>query len=634
MVCLGAASVALVGRATGIGHGIWPPGFPETSVESAVGMLGLGLALLLLVRPGGRRRWLAYTAAAGAVAAGVVGILQQLLGLDGFDPIPVPEAVEPPYVRRLSAYVALILIGGGLLGLRARRFLGALAQGALLLGFFLSLVATHAWMQGALDLLGPPEYQPFTGMGVLSAVGLLAASLGAMLAEPANPLTRWLPEPTSAGAFVRFAGLVIVLLLPFALSALLATGREAGFYGPRTLVALFGSLFTLGSAAAVASVAHTIDRRERERRQLLELEREAREATERERARLAAVLESAPVGILFVDARSGAASGNPALARMLHRRPVGPAAGLGRILEPGGAPLPRAELPSTRVLAGEALCEQDYRILRPDGGSFPVSVMGVPIRGPGGAVEGACLTFYDTSSREKLDQLREQYLSLVSHDLSSPVASIMMGAQLVEEQLESAGLPTRTAFLIRRNAHRVHDMIEDLNDVTRLESGMVRLRPRSLDVGRLLETVVEHAVPPAERERVRIDVHPAVGRIVGDPDQLERVLTNLLNNARKHGASDAPIDVRAALEPEGVRLSIHNRGPGLEAEDARRIFDKHYRIGDGRSRGAGLGLGLYISRLITEAHGGRIWAESPGGEGVTVHVLLPGPSRVAIPLSA
>lgn len=634
--CLGAAAVALVNF--GLEFARQPilfPTFPRTTANAALGMVLVATTVLLRLERGPRwRRGLGHLTSTLAIAVGLLTLAEFLLGFDlGLSLI----GRELPVHTSPQTGVTLVFLGAGLLWLRSPR-VARWAQFALAAGLFVPLVTTHAYLHNALDLVGPPYYEPYVGMGPLTAFGFLAGAIGAMLVEPKNPVTQWLPQRSEAGSFVRFAGVLLILVLPLGLAAALASGRALGWYDSRTLVALFGTAFSLGSAFVVVQFARTIERRETERRAILEVERRARATTEIERARLAAVLDSAPIGILVVNGRTGATTLNPTLAEMLQMPATSDfddvGAALGRLLAPNGAPLAREELPSRRVLAGEALKDEPFRVQRSDGSSFPVSVDGSPVRGPNGEIGGACLTFHDTSAREELDELRNQYMSLVSHDLNSPVASILMGAQLLESQLEDAGLPTRTASLIGRNAKRVHDMIEDLNDVTRLEGGLVRLRPRALDVRNFLASVVEHAVPIDQRKHVHVDVHPLLGTFVADPYQLERVLTNLLENALRYGEPKTPIEVSAQPERRGLRLSVHNRGPRLTAEDAKRIFDKHYRAASERTRGPGLGLGLYICRLITEAHGGRIWAESADGEGVTVHVRLPGPSRVAMPISA
>ncbi|RUO94074.1 hypothetical protein D7Y11_06375 [Corallococcus sp. AB018] len=180
------------------------------------------------------------------------------------------------------------------------------------------------------------------------------------------------------------------------------------------------------------------------------------------------------------------------------------------------------------------------------------------------------------------------------------------------------------AQAIIHNVEWMSTMIEELLEGSRLESGRVTLRREARDLGRFLEEVLERDVPPDARERFRLHRVDPLPPVPMDAARLERVVTNLLTNALKYSPKETPVDVRLAAAHDQAVVSVTNQGAGLSPRDAARLFDKYYRTEDGRSAdGKGLGLGLYISRLIVEAHGGHIWVESEPDRGVTFFFSVP-----------
>ena len=127
----------------------------------------------------------------------------------------------------------------------------------------------------------------------------------------------------------------------------------------------------------------------------------------------------------------------------------------------------------------------------------------------------------------------------------------------------------------------------------------------------LLSSVLRTRLEPTARKRVRIEATDDLPTVTADPERIERVVANLLGNALKYSPPGKEVVVHVATDREGVVVSVVDRGVGILAEDLPRVFDRFYRAAKGRTT-EGLGLGLYIARLVVEAHGGRIWVESPG----------------------
>jgi signal transduction histidine kinase len=234
------------------------------------------------------------------------------------------------------------------------------------------------------------------------------------------------------------------------------------------------------------------------------------------------------------------------------------------------------------------------------------------------------VSIQDISARRELERLREEYVGLISHDLRAPLQNISLRTQLLRRALLQRGFEAEaaTAEALLRSAQRMNEMVEELLESSRLEAGQAQLHREPLDLVYLLEDVLERNVPPDVRERLRLEVVAPVPRVSADGPRLERVVVNLLTNALKYGAPGTPVVVRLEHEGAQVRVSVRDEGPGLQPEELSRLFTKYYRGKEGL-RAKGVGLGLYISQLIVEAHGGHIHAESTLGQGSTFTFTLP-----------
>jgi len=221
---------------------------------------------------------------------------------------------------------------------------------------------------------------------------------------------------------------------------------------------------------------------------------------------------------------------------------------------------------------------------------------------------------------ERVQEQREDLVRTLAHDLRSPLAAIGMNAHLLRKGQGDADA-VRRATSIEASVAAVTTMLEDLVEVTRLESGHVALErcPVRLDV---LAIGVRERLPGRAHDRVRIEGPSDLPPVDVDPQRFERVLVNLLTNALKYSPGPSPVVIVAAPDEAGVVLTVRDEGPGVAPKDLPRLFEKYFRAESTRGQD-GLGLGLYISRLLVEAHGGRIWVTSTAGAGTSFHVALP-----------
>jgi len=228
----------------------------------------------------------------------------------------------------------------------------------------------------------------------------------------------------------------------------------------------------------------------------------------------------------------------------------------------------------------------------------------------------------DISDRKEADRFNEEYVDLISHDLRNPLNAIVLRAHAVQQSLCKKGLVQEADALspLLAAANQAETLLGDLLDTTRLHGGHLDLRRETVDLGELVGQAVARIAAPSERDR--IELLPTLERVLvdADPSRLDRVIDNLLENALKY-SQDRPVTVVVARQgAEGVATFI-DQGVGIPASELPNLFQRRYRASTAGAA-KGLGLGLYAARLIIEAHGGRIWAQSEPGRGSAFHFAL------------
>lgn len=230
---------------------------------------------------------------------------------------------------------------------------------------------------------------------------------------------------------------------------------------------------------------------------------------------------------------------------------------------------------------------------------------------------------------EKLDQvesMRRQLIGDVSHELRTPLTAIK-GSM---EGLMDGILPAtdETFQQIHAEADRLNRLVDDLQELSRVEARAYQLEFRSLDASSLIQTVTKRLSPQAESKRISLDFEltPDLPPVLADEDRVIQILTNLTGNALQYMPDGGHVTISAKQTNDNVQFSVHDTGVGIPPEHLSHIFDRFYRVDKSRSRqaGGGSGIGLTIARALVEAHGGRIWVESAGeGRGSVFSFTLP-----------
>ncbi len=250
-----------------------------------------------------------------------------------------------------------------------------------------------------------------------------------------------------------------------------------------------------------------------------------------------------------------------------------------------------------------------------------LSVTAAPAGGNGGCV----VVLDDLSELRRLEKVRREFVANVSHELRTPLASL----KLLSETLSSGGADDATLLKdylarIEVEVDRLAQMVDELGELSLLETGQISLERRPVVVASLVSGAVARLEAQAERAGLHLTaaVPEDLPPVEGDARRLEQALVNLLHNAVKFTPSGGSIAVAARLDGEAVAVSVADTGVGIQQDDLERIFERFYKADRSRS-GQGTGLGLAIVRHIVRLHGGRVWAESSPGAGATFTFTLP-----------
>ena len=227
-------------------------------------------------------------------------------------------------------------------------------------------------------------------------------------------------------------------------------------------------------------------------------------------------------------------------------------------------------------------------------------------------------------ARREIEEMRRQLVAAASHDLRTPLASLRLLVESIDDGVVTGETRDRYLREIHTHVGVLGDLVDDLFELSRIEAGEISWTMRQVELGELIDDTVAAMRAPAEARGVKIAAELPPGAVVAEAnaEKVQRVLFNLIQNAIRHTPADGSVTVRARSERGGVEVEVADDGEGIPAGADERVFEAFYRGDDARGE-EGAGLGLAISRAIVEAHGGRIWLER-GSPGTRVHFTLRG----------
>jgi two-component system phosphate regulon sensor histidine kinase PhoR len=352
---------------------------------------------------------------------------------------------------------------------------------------------------------------------------------------------------------------------------------------------------------------------------------------------LDALMGSMREGLLVVDGGMRVVALNAAAREIFGAG--GDAEGANQTGETGGARLstpPRALAELTRSPAvlgafAESLARGRHVEVKVEsagrgGRAYDLRVAPLKPRGGWGARRGAVGVFFDITRLERLERVRQEFLSNVSHELRTPLAAIRAFVETLEAgALDDPAHNRRFLSIIDRNAARMHALIADILELSAIESGEVAVEPQRVPLRPLVEHVLTSlAGRAAERGVILLNDVPEGATLCADERRLEQMLTNLADNAVKFNREGGEVRVRFESDGGRDRVSVADTGEGVARAHAARIFERFYRVDRARSRSlGGTGLGLAIVKHLAHAHGGEVTISSTPGEGSVFTVELP-----------
>ena len=360
---------------------------------------------------------------------------------------------------------------------------------------------------------------------------------------------------------------------------------------------------------------------------------------QRARNDLETLVNTSPVGVAVFDTRTGA----PLYLNREAMRIVD------SLLEPEQSPedlldvitcvradgheLSLLDFPMSKLLsAGETVRAEEMVFRVPDGRSIRVLINATPIHAEDGALASYVVTMQDMTPLEDLEKLRTEFLAMVSHELSTPLASVKGAVTTLLESAPELDPVEMTQFfrIIRDQSDHMRYLISDLLDVARIETGALPVDPEPSDLSALVDEARRRFFSRG-MDNLQLDLEPNLPLVMADKRRIVQVISNLLSNAAGSSPADAMILVAAGLEGVHVAVSVTDQGRGISADQLPLLFRKFSRAqvadpgyGIDEYGIGGYGLGLAICKGIVEAHGGRIWAESDGpGLGARFTFTLP-----------
>ncbi|RKX99702.1 hypothetical protein DRP77_12830 [Candidatus Poribacteria bacterium] len=257
-----------------------------------------------------------------------------------------------------------------------------------------------------------------------------------------------------------------------------------------------------------------------------------------------------------------------------------------------------------------------------------LKVLASPVISKDDLLLGTVYVFDDITREKEIDRMKSDFVSLVSHELRTPLTAIQLGVSLVLDGKAGPINEKQRSSLekVDRQVKRLTDLINDLLDLSRIESGRIQMKREPISLVDIAVSRLEEMKPQADSKGVKLDleVEGEIPMTVGDEARIGQVITNLLSNALKFTPQGGQVKVRLSRQGDMILTEVIDTGPGIPEEERERIFDKFYQLSDFKTRSqGGSGLGLSIAKGIVEAHGGRIWVESEVGVGSNFKFLLP-----------
>jgi PAS domain S-box-containing protein len=276
-------------------------------------------------------------------------------------------------------------------------------------------------------------------------------------------------------------------------------------------------------------------------------------------------------------------------------------------------------------LANQATFYLQADLVRENRGPLSVGTTYAPVIAQDRTLLNIVVGMRDLTRFREADELKNTFISIISHELKTPVALIKgyAGTLRREDAHWDRTVVEDSLAVIEEEADRLTALIDDLLDASRLQSGGLAPNLGEVDLPKLAGRVAERLGRQFPDRAIRTDFPAEFPGISADEERIGQVISNLISNAVKYSPAGTPVEIRGRSTADQVTVTVADQGYGIDAEDAPHVFERFYRGSSAAKRTKGAGLGLYLAKAVVEAHGGRIWIESQPGEGTRASFTLP-----------
>jgi two-component system phosphate regulon sensor histidine kinase PhoR len=347
------------------------------------------------------------------------------------------------------------------------------------------------------------------------------------------------------------------------------------------------------------------------------------------RKRLIRILETMAEGVSIVDL-----NGNLTYANPLAKKILGVEEGLlpderfynakWKNLRKDGTPLPDDEHPMAIAMdTGMPVYDHEIAVQQNDDTKLYISVNAAPLYDENGIITGVVGTFMDVTNRRMQQQQKDDFISIASHELKTPITSLKASLQLLTRLKDTPVSPMLPKLIEQANKsmEKVSSLIEDLLDASHMNDGQLHLKKKEFVLSQLINDCCQHIrTGGAHTVITEGDLDLSV---YADAEKIEQVIVNFVNNAAKYAPKSKDIHLNITQLKGMAHVAVTDRGPGVATDDIPHLFDRYYRVDNNGIKYSGLGLGLYISAEIIKKHGGKIGVDSEVGKGSTFWFMIP-----------
>ncbi len=347
------------------------------------------------------------------------------------------------------------------------------------------------------------------------------------------------------------------------------------------------------------------------------------------RKRLEIIVEQLPVGVLIAGENGKITMANKQLDKMLGRRiPLGFELGKeafnpnttqdGKPIHPTKAPLYLA------LKTGKKTDGLEYEYKKNDGRVSNLKVSASPIKNKYGKIIAAASIISDITAQKEAEKRKDDFINMASHELKTPLTSMILYLSSLNKRSRGNADKTliNTIKRVQNQTENLKELVDDLLDVSRLNTGKLRYNYEKFEINKLINEVVNALQETTPQKIILTKSKPA--EVLGDKFRINQVLMNLISNAIKYSSQEGEIKIHLRINKNEVIISVKDSGIGIKKSELNKIFDRLYQVTDDQEKTfPGLGMGLYISKEIIDKHNGKIWVESEKSKGSTFFFTLP-----------